>query len=186
MNTPNKLTLLRVILIPFFIFFILNPIEANSNLNVIIALVVFCLASLTDALDGYLARKHNQVTTFGKLMDPIADKMLTISAMICFLELDVRYMTSVVIILVVFREFIITGLRLIAVSDNLVIAAGKWGKLKTIIQMVAIIVIMVDMVFPMVIFSIDLVAVLVIAMVVITVYSGIEYLISNKQLLKFK
>jgi len=183
MNTPNKLTLLRVILIPFFVFFLLST---NIEYNVLYALIFFALASFTDALDGYLARKYNQVTTFGKLMDPVADKMLTISALIAFLELDVRFVNSAVIILIVFREFIITGLRLIAVSENLVIAAGKWGKIKTIIQLITIIAIMIDMMFPLIFFNVDLIMWMVIATVVITVYSGIEYLISNKHLLKFK
>lgn len=182
MNMPNKLTLLRIILIPVFVFFML----CNINYNVIYALIVFVLASLTDALDGYLARKYERVTTFGKLMDPIADKMLTVSALICFLELDVRFVNSIVIILIIFREFMITGLRLIAISENKVIAAGGWGKLKTIFQIVTIIAIMVDMIVPLKVGSFDLIMWLVIVMVVITVYSGIEYLISNIQLLKFK
>ncbi len=182
MNIPNKLTLLRIILIPIFVFFML----CNIKNNVIYALAVFVLASLTDALDGYLARKYKQVTTFGKLMDPIADKMLTISALICFLELDVRFINSAVLILIIFREFIITGLRLIAISENKVIAAGSWGKLKTIFQIITIIAVMLDMIVSLKFGSFDLIMWLVIVMVVITVYSGIEYLISNIQLLKFK
>lgn len=183
MNTPNKLTLLRVILIPFFVFFLLC---CNIDYNVIYALVIFVLAALTDAFDGYLARKYNQVTTFGKLMDPVADKMLIISALICFLELDVRYIDSAVIIIVVFREFIITGLRLIAISSNKVIAAGKWGKIKTILQITVIIAVMIDMIIPLTFGSFDLVMWLVILMTAVTAYSGIDYLISNKELLKFK
>lgn len=183
MNTPNKLTLLRVILIPFFIFFLLN---GSIPYNDVYALIIFILASLTDALDGHIARKYGLVTTFGKLMDPVADKLLTLSALVCFLELDVRFINSAVIIIIISREFIITGLRLIAVSENKVIAAGKWGKLKTIIQITAIIAIMLDMIFPLKFGSFDLILYLIIAMVVITVYSGIDYLVSNKELLKFK
>ena len=182
MNMPNRITLLRVVLIPVFIFFMLSNI-AN---NVIYAIVIFAAASLTDALDGYLARKYNQITTFGKLMDPLADKMLIISALICFLELNVRYVNSVVLILVIFRELLITGFRLIAMTENKVIAAGSLGKLKTIIQIATVLAVMFDMLIPLKFGSFDLILWLIIAMVAITVYSGIEYIVSNKELLKFK
>lgn len=137
MNTPNKLTLLRIILVPFFIFFLLmTPIPGNH----VIALVIFILASLTDLFDGKLARKYGLVTNFGKFLDPLADKVLVISALICFLDLG--WCGSVAVIIIIAREFLVTSLRLVAVDNGTVIAASKWGKLKTAFTMVALIAVM--------------------------------------------
>lgn len=132
MNTPNKLTLLRICLIPIFVLFLYWDIQHHY----LYAFLVFVLASLTDALDGYLARKYNQITDFGKFLDPLADKMLTTSAFVCFIDLGFASSTSVLIIL--FREFLVTSLRLVAAGGGVVIAANIWGKLKTVLQMVAI------------------------------------------------
>lgn len=134
MNLPNKLTMLRVILIPFFIFFLLTDYIAGSMW---IALGIFCLASFTDFLDGQIARKYNLVTNFGKFMDPLADKLLVCSALICFI--DLKFLPSWFVIVIIAREFIISGFRLIASDNGVVIAASWWGKFKTVFQMITII-----------------------------------------------
>lgn len=134
MNLPNKLTVFRVIMIPFFVFFIL--INEKSFTYRLIAEAIFVLASFTDYLDGNIARKYNLVTTFGKFMDPLADKLLVCSALICLLS--IKSIPTVVVILIISREFIISGFRLIAATKNVVIAANMWGKLKTVSQMVMI------------------------------------------------
>ena len=134
MNVPNTLTIIRVLLIPFFVAFMLCNITAYDNY---IALAIFIVASLTDTLDGYLARKNNQVTNFGKFMDPLADKLLVCSALICHLSNGM--ISTVVVLIIIAREFIISGFRLVAVDNGIVIAASWWGKAKTISQMIMII-----------------------------------------------
>ena len=134
MNVPNTLTIIRVLLIPFFVAFMLCNITAYDNY---IALAIFIVASLTDTLDGYLARKNNQVTNFGKFMDPLADKLLVCSALICLLSNGM--ISTVVVLIIIAREFIISGFRLVAVDNGIVIAASWWGKAKTISQMIMII-----------------------------------------------
>ena len=129
MNLPNKLTVLRVIMIPFFVFFYLTG-------NVVIADILFIVASLTDMLDGKIARKYNLVTNFGKFMDPLADKLLVAAALICFVEL--RRIPAWIVLIIISREFIISGFRLIAADSNVVIAASYWGKFKTVFQMVMV------------------------------------------------
>ena len=140
MNVPNTLTIIRVLLIPFFVAFMLCNITAYDNY---IALAIFIVASLTDTLDGYLARKNNQVTNFGKFMDPLADKLLVCSAMICFIELD--KLPAWIVIIIIGREFIISGFRLIAAENGIVIAANYWGKFKTVSQMIMIILLLIDL-----------------------------------------
>lgn len=140
MNLPNKLTMLRVIMIPFFVFFMLTNVGgANSQW---IALVIFIAASLTDLLDGKIARKYNLITDFGKFMDPLADKMLVISAMICLVSMD--RIPAWIVIVIVAREFIISGFRLIAADKGVVIAASYWGKFKTVFQMAMVILMIAD------------------------------------------
>lgn len=135
MNTPNKLTLLRVVLVPVFLVFLMI---SRIPYNYLYALLIFVAASLTDLLDGHLARKNNQVTTFGKFLDPLADKVLVISAMICFIEMGLA--SSVAVVIIIAREFMVTSLRLVAVSGSgKVIAAGWLGKAKTVISMVSVI-----------------------------------------------
>ena len=136
MNLPNKLTIFRMILIPFFVIFMKLPI-GGGEAHRYIALVIFVAASLTDSLDGYIARRDNLVTDFGKFMDPLADKLLVCAAMICLI--DTGQLPSWVVIVIISREFIISGFRLIAADNGIVIAASKWGKLKTICQMAMII-----------------------------------------------
>ena len=141
MNLPNKLTILRVILIPFFVFFLISPFfDGYGNY---IALAIFIIASLTDMADGKIARKYNLVTNFGKFMDPLADKLLVCSAMICFIELD--KLPAWIVIIIIGREFIISGFRLIAAENGVVIAANYWGKFKTVSQMIMIILLLIDL-----------------------------------------
>ena len=142
MNLPNKLTLLRVILVPFFVFFMLTDIVPFSPA---IALVIFIAASITDALDGHIARSRNLVTTFGKFLDPLADKVLVISALICLNSIGV--IGAVPVIIIVAREFMVSGLRLVTANEGVVVAAGIWGKLKTAFTMVAEVAIMLGLCF---------------------------------------
>lgn len=126
MNLPNKLTVLRVIMIPFFVVFMLFDITGAADKW--IALVIFCVASLTDMLDGKIARKYNLVTNFGKFMDPLADKLLVCTAMICLVSLD--QLNVIVVLIIIAREFIISGFRQVAADSRIVIAASYWGNLK--------------------------------------------------------
>ena len=138
MNSPNKLTLMRIILVPFFVAALLiNTIPYHY----IIALVLFAVASITDMLDGKIARKYNMVTDFGKFADPLADKILVISALLCFVQSGLCDCVAVIILL--FREFTVTSIRLIAAAKGKVVAANIWGKVKTVVQMVSLICILV-------------------------------------------
>ena len=141
MNLPNKLTVLRVIMVPFFVFFMLTGVGGAANKW--IALIIFCVASLTDMLDGKIARARNLVTNFGKFMDPLADKLLVCSAMICMIPLGKLQAWFVIVIIA--REFIISGFRLIAAENGVVIAANYWGKFKTVSQMIMIILLLIDL-----------------------------------------
>ena len=142
MNLPNKLTVLRVLLIPFFLVFVLLYEIPH---HMVWALIIFCAASVTDFLDGKLARMNNQVTVFGKFLDPLADKLLVMTALICFTF--ERLIDPVAVIVILSREFMVTGLRLVCADEGVVVAAGIWGKLKTAFTMLALIVIMVLQIF---------------------------------------
>ena len=142
MNLPNKLTVLRVILIPVFLVFLLLY---QIPYHMVWALVVFALASITDMLDGKIARKNNLVTTFGKFLDPLADKLLVMTALICFTF--ERLIDPIAVVIILAREFMVTGLRLVVANEGVVVAAGIWGKLKTAFTMVALIVIMLLQIF---------------------------------------
>ena len=135
MNTPNKLTIARVVMIPFFVAFLMYDIAGSAGKW--IALAIFIAASLTDTLDGYLARRDNLVTNFGKFMDPLADKLLVCSALICFTGMG--ELPAWITIVIIAREFIISGFRLVAADNGIVIAASYWGKFKTVSQMIMII-----------------------------------------------
>jgi CDP-diacylglycerol--glycerol-3-phosphate 3-phosphatidyltransferase len=142
MNTPNKLTLLRIILVPFFIA-VLFFNKGNSiffGWKYFFADIIFSVAAITDFVDGYLARKNHQITNFGKLMDPLADKLLVCSAFIFFIQLNIT--SAIPIIIIIAREFLVTSVRLVAIENGTVIAANKWGKAKTVTQMLSIIVTM--------------------------------------------
>lgn len=140
MNLPNKLTLLRAVLVPVFLLLLfVNSIPYNFTL----ALIVFSAASITDALDGHIARKNGLVTNFGKFLDPLADKVLVLSALTAFIELEV--ISSIPVIIILAREFMVSGLRLLAADSGTVVAAGFWGKLKTAFTMTAVIVIIANL-----------------------------------------
>ena len=175
MNLPNKLTILRVILIPFFVVFMLFDITGAADKW--IAFVIFCVASLTDMLDGKIARKYNLVTNFGKFMDPLADKLLVCTALICLTSMN--RLNVIVVLVIIAREFIISGFRLVASDNGIVIAASYWGKFKTVSQMALIIVLIMDLggVWNVVGTVLTWVALL------LTIVSLIDYIAKNKQVL---
>ncbi len=177
MNLPNKLTILRIILVPVFVFVLLSNCFGDSSRWV--ALAVFIIASLTDLLDGKIARKYNLITNFGKFMDPLADKMLVCSALICLVELGRIYSWMVIIIVV--RDFVISGFRLVAAERGKVIAANGWGKFKTASQMVMICLLTADIqygIFPILSEIFKWIA------LILTVISLTIYLIDNKDVMK--
>ena len=180
MNLPNKLTMFRVILIPFFMAFMLTPASAGASMGIPykwIALAIFIVASLTDLLDGKIARKYNLVTNFGKFMDPLADKLLVCSALICLVALD--RIPAWIVIVIIAREFIISGFRLIAADNGVVIAASYWGKFKTTFQMVMICLMIADIAALRL-----LTAIVMWAALILTVISLIDYLWKNKDVMK--
>lgn len=173
MNLPNKLTLLRIIAIPIFIVVLLLG-------HRYIATIIFIAAALTDMLDGHIARKYNMVTNFGKLMDPLADKLLVMSALLLLVQLgNVEGWMAVVILA---REFAVTGLRQVAASEGIVIAAGVTGKIKTILQMIAIPLLLLNN-WPGYYIGIPLDQIFLWAAVIMTIVSGTEYIVKNRQLL---
>ncbi|MBO5113254.1 MAG: CDP-diacylglycerol--glycerol-3-phosphate 3-phosphatidyltransferase [Lachnospiraceae bacterium] len=174
MNLPNKLTIFRVILIPFFIIALLVPGIPAGNW---IALAIFIVASLTDLLDGKIARKYNLVTNFGKFMDPLADKLLVCSALICLVELS--RIPSWMVVIIIAREFTISGFRLIAADNGVVIAASYWGKFKTTFQMIAVCL----MIANIPVLSL-LTTVITWIAVILTVVSLVDYLVKNKDVMK--
>ena len=180
MNLPNKLTMLRVLLIPFFMVFM-------SLDNYLVAIIIFAFASFTDFLDGYIARKHNLVTDFGKFMDPLADKILTTTAIIYMVAQGLCH--PVVLIIIMAREFAVSGVRMIAAEKNVVIAANIFGKIKTVLQMVVIIIVYsllgaeqmgVQLGFYVNSFSHAFMW----AVAVITLVSGVVYIVENRDCIK--
>ena len=141
MNLPNKLTILRIVIIPLFVLFLY--VDIGDNVNSYIAALLFIVASLTDLLDGKIARKYNLVTNFGKFMDPLADKLLVCSALIALV--DIEKLAGWIVIIIIARDFIINGLRVLAADNGIVIAASYWGKLKTTCQMIMIVLLIVDL-----------------------------------------
>ena len=174
MNLPNKLTIFRVILIPVFIIALMSGIIPEP-VNRYVGVVIFCVASFTDYLDGHIARKYNLVTNFGKSMDPLADKLLVSSALICMIELG--FLPAWIVIIIISREFIITGFRLIAAEGGLVIAASWWGKIKTVTQMLMIILVLLGV-------GGIIGNILIILATVFTVISGVDYIVKNIGVLK--
>lgn len=175
MNLANKLTLLRVVMIPVFLMVLfLGPEPMNRYL----AVVIFIVASLTDMLDGKIARKYNLVSNFGKFMDPLADKLLVMSALVSMVALE--DLAAWVVIVILAREFTITGFRTLAMEANIVMAASWWGKVKTTVQMIMIPVVLLNLPFAMM----PMVeTVLVWLSVFFTIFSGADYIIKNKQVL---
>lgn len=189
MNLPNKLTVGRIILVPFFVVALL----ANFPLNNAVALIIFIAASLTDMFDGKIARKNGLVTDFGKFADPLADKILVLAALLCFVQLGICDCVAVIIVL--FREFSVTSIRLIAASKGKVVAANMWGKAKTVSQMIAIIAVIAMQIvlelsevglnfintatFEPIFFVVG--EILIWISVVFTIISGVVYIIQNRQ-----
>mgnify|MGYP001596230310 CR=1 FL=1 len=184
MNLANRLTMIRIFLVPIFLLFIAaKGIPYGS----VLATIIFIIASLTDKLDGYIARSRNQITNFGKFMDPLADKLLVTSALVSLVELHIVY--GWVAMIIIAREFAVTGLRTIAAADGKVIAASKWGKLKTVIQIVAIITALINLSYGnrtinMIVNVKETLNVLTNvfmgAAVIITIISGVDYFVKNK------
>lgn len=172
MNLPNKLTIFRVILVIPFVALMLNGYD-------LWAVAVFIIASLTDLLDGKIARKYNLITDFGKFMDPLADKLLVCAAMICLVEMG--RLPAWMVIVIISREFIISGFRLVASDNGVVIAASYWGKFKTTFQMLMVIVLILDIQMP---FFQILGIVLTYVALILTVVSLIDYIVKNKDVLK--
>ena len=168
MNLPNKLTIIRMVLVPvFMVLFVLG--------YMLPAAIVFIIASLTDWFDGYIARKNGIVTNFGTFMDPLADKLLVFGAFLCLMNSGIISMWVLMIVLT--REFLVTGLRLVAVSEGVVIAAGKSGKIKTALQMVAVI-------YAIIFGSGTVTDVLIWVSTILTAYSGVEYMVQNRSVFK--
>lgn len=196
MNLPNKLTIFRIILVPIMVIILFLGIDGKIfgiPTEWIIIDLIFIIASITDKLDGYLARKNNQVTTFGKFLDPLADKILVLAAMVMLVEMS--KLPAWIPIIVLTREFMVSGYRLIAVEKGgEVIAASKWGKLKTVTQMIAIILAILDLnafgeCFKGVLQGGDLilnliVTILMIVQVIATIFSGIDYMKGAKKYIK--
>ena len=174
MNLPNKLTVLRVIMIPFFVLFMLTNFAGAASKY--IALAIFCVASFTDFLDGYLARRDNLVTNFGKFMDPLADKLLVCSALICLIP----RLPAWIVLIIIAREFIISGFRLVASDNGIVIAASYWGKFKTVSHMAMVILMILDFQSHVMQFITGVVVGLGLAL---TIVSLVDYVWKNKQVL---
>ena len=196
MNLPNKLTIFRILLVPIMViipFFGIDGRFLGIPISWLIVDAIFIIASITDKLDGYLARKNNQVTTFGKFLDPLADKILVLAAMVMLVEM--QKLPAWIPIIVLAREFVVSGYRLIAVEKGgQVIAASKWGKLKTVTQMIAIILAIVDLHSFGECFTGNLkggdmilnlvVTVMMIIQTIATIFSGIDYLKGSKKIIK--
>ena len=175
MNLPNKLTVLRVCMIPFFVVMLLLNGGENQTYRYIAA-AIFIVASLTDMLDGKIARKYNLVTNFGKFMDPLADKLLVCSALICLV--DLKQLPAWMVIVIISREFIISGFRLVASDNGIVIAASHWGKFKTTFQMISVILLIVRIPALTVLTQICVWTAL-----VLTVISLVDYIAKNHKVL---
>lgn len=189
MNLANKLTIMRIFLVPIFLVFIaIKGIPYGKT----IATTIFILAALTDKLDGYIARSRNQITRFGKFMDPLADKLLVTAALVSLVELQV--LPTWIAMVIIAREFAVTGLRAVAAAEGIVIAASPWGKAKTVIQIVAIIVSLLGLntEFLDILGALNisyatydvLSKITMAAAVLITIISGVDYFIKNKEAVK--
>ncbi len=175
MNLPNKITIFRVFMIPLFVvLMMLQRIPGNE----FYALAVYAIACISDALDGHIARKYNLITDFGKFMDPVADKLLVCSALICFVEQGL--MPAWVALIIIARELVIDGFRLVAASKGIVIAASIWGKAKTVVQMIACFVLILNV--DLLVFNI-LEQVLIYASLILTIVSLADYIYKNRTVL---
>ncbi len=177
MNLANRITIARVLMIPIFIIILFSGIN-NSNY---IAAIIFAIAAATDGLDGHIARSRNQITTFGKFIDPLADKLLVSSALICMIQLG--QVPAWIVVVIIAREFTITGFRIIAASEGITIAASPLGKIKTSTQLIAIIAILIDN-FPFKYINFPFDTIMLYIALIFTVLSGIDYLYRNREVLK--
>lgn len=188
MNLANKITIARIFLVPVIMLFLLVKLDLGSftfqeytiTYSQVLAALIFIVAASTDALDGYLARKKKLVTNLGKLLDPLADKLLVAAVLISLVEMD--KLNALIAIVIISREFAVTGLRQIALLEGSVIAASKWGKWKTAIQITMIVALLINnFPFALIHFPFDIIASW--AAAIITVYSGIDYFVKNKHLI---
>lgn len=177
MNLPNKLTLIRVLMIPVFV--LLYLLSGGTGWLKYVSVLIYIAASVTDIFDGRIARKYNLVTNFGKFMDPLADKLLVCSALICLIGFNL--IPSWIVVIIVAREFAISGFRLLAAEQGLVLAASKMAKIKTNVQIVMTVVLMLDF-KPL--FFVVLGQILILAALILTIASLTEYIIKNRQILK--
>lgn len=189
MNLPNKITLARIFLVPIIMVFLLIKFNFGKIIiagevvtyNELIATLIFIIAASTDGLDGYIARKWKLVTNLGKFLDPLADKLLVTAALISLVEM--QRLAAWIAIVIISREFAVTGLRLVAAADGTVIAASKLGKIKTIIQIIAIVLLMLNN-FPFSFIDLPVDQFMVLLAVVITIVSGVDYFIKNKHVIR--
>lgn len=183
MNLANKITMLRIFLVPIFMFFLLTKFPFHPSFGAYIAVAIFIIAAFTDGLDGYVARKWKLVTNFGKFVDPLADKLLVTAALISLVELS--KLSSWVAMIIISREFVVTSLRIVAVSEGVIIAASMWGKIKTVTQIIAIVAILIeDSSWKLFGFTFGQYAMFI--AVVFTVFSGIDYLAKNWKVIDIK
>ncbi|WP_442600878.1 CDP-diacylglycerol--glycerol-3-phosphate 3-phosphatidyltransferase [Paenibacillus sp. KN14-4R] len=191
MNLANKITIARIFLVPIIMFFLLIQVrfpdihigdDFTITYNQIIAALIFIIAASTDSLDGYIARKKKMVTNLGKLLDPLADKLLVTAVLVSLVQMN--KIDAWIVIIIISREFAVNGLRQIALLEGIVIAASKWGKLKTITQIAAIITVLVNN-FPFNFIGIPVDMILTWLAAIVTVYSGIDYFVKNKHVLDF-
>ncbi|MEG0641420.1 MAG: CDP-diacylglycerol--glycerol-3-phosphate 3-phosphatidyltransferase [Clostridium sp.] len=168
MNLANKITTFRILLIPLFLYFMYVDIKYH----ILIATIIFIFASFTDSLDGYIARSRNEVTKFGKFLDPLADKLMVIAALMALVEIE--RVDGWIVMVIIARELIITGLRAVAATDGVVIAASNWGKIKTVTQIIAVIAALLNIPYY---------NVLVIIALITTVFSGMDYIYKNRKIL---
>jgi CDP-diacylglycerol--glycerol-3-phosphate 3-phosphatidyltransferase len=177
MNLANKITLVRVLLIPVFMIVLFS----NFTYSTYIAALIFAIASATDSLDGYIARSRNQITTFGKFIDPLADKLLVSTALISMIQLN--KVPAWVVVMIIAREFTITGFRIIAASEGITIAASSLGKIKTITQLVAIIFLLIDN-YPFKLINFPFDNIMLYLSLFFTIISGVDYIYKNRHVLK--
>lgn len=189
MNLPNKLTISRICLIPIFIILLTIPIDLGAwdiggtelPITHFIATLIFIFASTTDWVDGYIARKYNLITNLGKFLDPLADKLLVSAALIMLVQMDAA--AAWIVIIIISREFAVTGLRLVAAGEGIVLAAGQMGKLKTATQMIAIILLLLHN-FPFSYINFPLGTIMLYLALLFTVISGVDYFIKNKHVMR--
>lgn len=179
MNVANILTSVRILLIPAFMFFLLY---SNIPYSKVIAAAIFIVAAITDSLDGYIARSRKIVTNFGKFLDPLADKLLITAALVSLVEL--QKISSWVAMIIIGREFVVTGLRMVAAAEGVVISANLWGKLKTISQIVAVVLLLLDN-YPFVLLGFPLDKIMLYVAVILTIYSGFDYIKANWKVVDF-